>query len=98
MQHQAAGRWATTTPAEQQAKVLHWLQAEAQGCSGKPGDKPGIEKGAHRLYEQHMRASGSTVKPMSSWTFNRIAREVLSQSQHQELANRFPLFQPRKSV
>ncbi len=56
--HQAAGSWATATPAEQQALVKQWLQAEVQGCSGKPGNKPSIS-GAHRLYEQHMQTTGN---------------------------------------
>jgi hypothetical protein len=54
-----------------------------QGWSGKPGDKPSIA-GAHRLYEQHTRASG---RPMGRDPFLKIAREVLAQ--HQELASRF---------
>jgi hypothetical protein len=91
---QAAGSWASTSPAEQQALVQHWLQTEVQGCSGEPGDKPSIA-GAHRLYEQHTRSSGSTDKPMGNGTFSGIARELLSQLQHQELASRFPLFKPR---
>jgi hypothetical protein len=63
-------------PAEQLAKqalVQQWLQAEVQGWSGKPGDKPSIA-GAHRLYEQHMRASGSTDMPMGRNPFLKIAR------------------------
>jgi hypothetical protein len=89
-QHQAAGSWASTSQAEQQALVLHWLQAEVQGWSGQPGDKPSIS-GAHRLYEQHTQSTG---KPMSMDTFLKIAREVLAQ--HQGLASRFPLFKHRQ--
>ncbi len=59
MKHQATGSWASTSQPEQQALVQHLLQTEVQGCSGKPGDKPSIA-GAHRLYEQHMRAFGHT--------------------------------------
>ncbi len=81
--HHAAGSWATTSRAEQQALVLRWLQEEVQGSSGKPGDKPGIA-GAHRLYEQHMQT-------MCIKAFRAIAREVLNQPQHQQLASRFPL-------
>ncbi len=54
----------------------------------KPGDKPSIA-GAHRLYEQRMRAC--TDKPMSNFKFSGIARDVLNQPQHQDLASRFPL-------
>jgi hypothetical protein len=78
-------------PAEQQAKqavVQHWLQAEVQDCSGMPADKPSIA-GAHRLYEQHCQTTGS--KPLSNSAFSRIAKEVLHQPQHQELASHFPL-------
>jgi hypothetical protein len=57
MKHQAAGSWASTSQAEQQALVQHWLQTEVQGCSGKPFDKPSIA-GAHRLYEQHTQSIG----------------------------------------
>ncbi len=81
------------TPVEQQALVQHWLQAEVQGSSGKPGDKPGIS-GAHRLYEQHMQTMGS--RPMCITAFRAIAREVLNQPQHQELASRFPLSKQRQ--
>jgi hypothetical protein len=51
--------------------------------SREPGDKPSIS-GAHRLYEQHMQTNS---KAMSRVPFGVIAREVLNQPQHQELAN-----------
>ncbi len=78
--------------AQHQALVHHWLQAEAQGWSGKPGDKPSFA-GAHRLYEQHMQTTGS--KTMSIGSFSRIARDVVHQPQHQDLASRFPMVKPK---
>jgi hypothetical protein len=75
MSHQA--KLDGPTPAQQQALVLHWLQAEVQGSTGKPGDKPSIA----RLKEQHMKTTGRAT--------NR--QEVLNQPQQQDLASRFPL-------
>jgi hypothetical protein len=83
-QHQANLRGPNL--AQHQALVQHWLQAEVQGWSGKPGDKPSIA-GAHWLYEQHMQTTNS--KPLSNSAFSGIARELLHQPQHQELASHF---------